>query len=250
MEVEMTTVDQLKAVEERLSILTNAINKKDLLLNKIENNNNNMIQEQQRIDELLATEMMAIDRNPLNEAHTALLNEKTTYDNALKEYEMYDILMELLSAENLKGHILDQQIPFLNRNINMFIEMFSNDGINLVIDNEFNETLITRVGVHEFNSLSNGQKQRITFSILFAFLKLIEERSGISTNILILDEYLDSSLDAEGTEEVMQIIYDIFAKTKDVILITHDDKIKSKESLISRFITVEREDEFSSMNFQ
>lgn len=152
---------------------------------------------------------------------------------------------ELVSDKNLKGVILNQQLPFLNRFINEFLELFGSK-FNFIIDDKFEDNIVSRSSTNEFNSLSNGQKQRITMSILFAFLKLIEERNGVSTNLLILDEYLDSSLDIDGINEVLRILSEVFSETKDVVLISHNPDIKNRFELISRSFKAVSKDGFSS----
>jgi len=158
-------------------------------------------------------------------------------------------LEEMVSDKNLKGVILNQQLPFLNKYINEFLELFGSK-FNFIIDNEFNEKIISRNADNDFNSLSNGQKQRISLSILFAFLKLIEEKNGISTNLLILDEYLDSSLDINGIEEVMSILDEVFSSKKDVVLISHNPDIKNRLELLNRVITVKQQEGFSSFSVE
>jgi DNA repair exonuclease SbcCD ATPase subunit len=153
-------------------------------------------------------------------------------------------LEDMVSDKNLKGVILDQQLPFLNKYINEFLELFDSK-FNFVIDSSFQEKIISRNSDNDFNSLSNGQKQRISLSILFAFLKLIEEKNGISTNLLILDEYLDSSLDIDGIDEVMSILDEVFSDKKDVVLISHNPDIKNRLELLNRIIKVDTIDGFS-----
>jgi len=155
----------------------------------------------------------------------------------------------MVSDKNLKGIILNQQLPFLNRFINEFLELFESK-FNFVIDEEFHETIISRGSDNEFNSLSNGQKQRITMSILFAFLKLIEERNGVSTNLLILDEYLDSSLDIDGINETLRILDEVFSETKDVVLISHNPDIKNRFELLNRSYKTTMVDGFSSFDIE
>ncbi len=166
----------------------------------------------------------------------------TTNINDISELE------EMISDKNLKGIILNQQLPFLNKYINEFLELFDSK-FNFVIDNEFNENIISRNADNEFNALSNGQKQRISLSILFSFLKLIEEKNGVSTNLLILDEYLDSSLDIDGINEVMSILDEVFSKTKNIVLISHNPDIKNRIELLNRIVKIEMVDGFSKMNF-
>jgi len=169
------------------------------------------------------------------------LIEINTHMNDLVELE------DMVSDKNLKGVILNQQLPFLNKFINEFLELFGSK-FNFVIDSTFTEKIISRSSDNDFNSLSNGQKQRISLSILFAFLKLIEEKNGISTNLLILDEYLDSSLDIDGIDEVMSILDEVFSDKKDVVLISHNPDIKNRLELLNRTIDISMEDGFSKFH--
>jgi DNA repair exonuclease SbcCD ATPase subunit len=95
--------------------------------------------------------------------------------------------------------------------------------------------------------MSNGQKARINFSIMFALLKMVEQRNGVSFNILVLDEVLDSSLDSLGREELLGILYSDFRQNKNVIIISHNQEIKEKLEFFSRIIEIEM-NTFSSIN--
>jgi len=161
----------------------------------------------------------------------------------------YNELDKLIGQDKLKGTILNQQLPILNKFINEFLEMFESN-YNFVIDNHLKDTVISRSNETEFNSLSNGQKQRITISILFAFLKLIEERNGVSTNLLILDEYLDSSLDVAGISEVLKILHEVFSPSKNIILISHNPDIKSRIEYLNRNYNITLKDGFSNITVQ
>ncbi len=201
----------------------------------------NNIEETNKWEEVFIdyTELKKLDKE-YNENRKELIRIKSTLSDI---HELED----MISDKNLKGIILNQQLPFLNKYINEFLELFDSK-FNFVIDNEFNENIISRNTNNEFNSLSNGQKQRISLSILFSFLKLIEEKNGVSTNLLILDEYLDSSLDIEGINEVMAILDEVFSTHKNIILISHNPDIKNRIELLNRIVKIEMEDGFSKMN--
>ena len=115
---------------------------------------------------------------------------------------------------------------------------------NLVINKDFKESIISRNTNVEFQQLSNGQKSRLSFAILFGFLKLIEKRNSTSWNIILLDEVLDSSLDYSGREDLLRILSDEFRDKKDIIIISHNQEIKEKEELFNREITITK-DRFS-----
>ena len=235
----------------------NALEKQDKLLevinsrHRLEVNEKALMREIEELKEsILETEKwteVKIDYSELEKMEKTSLETKEKLINTSTKLNDIAELTEMISDKNLKGIILNQQLPFLNKYINEFLELFDSK-FNFVIDNEFNENIISRNADNEFNALSNGQKQRISLSILFSFLKLIEEKNGVSTNLLILDEYLDSSLDIEGINEVMSILDEIFSKTKDIILISHNPDIKNRIELLNRVVKIEMEDGFSKMD--
>ena len=120
---------------------------------------------------------------------------------------------------------------------------------NLVINKDFKESIISRNTNVEFQQLSNGQKSRLSFAILFGFLKLIEKRNSTSWNIILLDEVLDSSLDYSGREDLLRILSDEFRDKKDIIIISHNQEIKEKEELFNREITITK-DRFSRIEIK
>jgi len=203
----------------------------------------------QRIEKTRQWQTVEIDYSELEKAEEEFAKTKERLMKINGNLSDLNDLEEMVSDKNLKGVILNQQLPFLNKYINEFLELFGSK-FNFIIDSEFQEKIVFRSSDNDFNSLSNGQKQRISLSILFAFLKLIEEKNGISTNLLILDEYLDSSLDIDGIDEVMTILDEVFSEKKDVVLISHNPDIKNRLELLNRIIKVRQEDGFSSFSVE
>lgn len=182
-----------------------------------------------------------IDYSNIEKIESDLEDEKQHILSLKESVNNYDMINSIIGEDKLKGFMLSQQIPVLNRYINQFIERFNAFDYNFVIDTSFKERIISRNEEKEFNAMSNGQKQRFTFSILFAFLKLVEEKNGISTNLLILDEVLDSSSDTEGKLELIKILTDDFAKMKNVIIISHNPDIVQNVEDFNRVIRVEHD---------
>jgi len=187
-----------------------------------------------------------IDYSSINKLKDELEEEKQEILSLKEKVNQYNTLSTIVGDDELKGYTLNQQIPVLNRYINQFIERFNAFDYNFVIDTNFKERIISRNEEKEFNAMSNGQKQRFTFSILFAFLKLVEEKNGITTNLLILDEVLDSSSDTEGKFELIKILTDDFSKSKNVIIISHNPDIVQNVEEFNRIIQVEH-DNYSKM---
>ena len=205
-----------------------------------------------KLVELSSVKMIKIDEEPLKEKKEQQKQHKKEVQTITKSIQDLNYLMNMLSDKgenNLKGQIIARTIPFLNKGINYFLEKFSLNEFNFIVDEQFKERIISRENNTEYNSLSNGQKMRISFSIMFSFLKLIEEKNGVSTNMLFLDEILDGSLDAAGREELLHILKDEFSEQKNIIIISHNQEIKEKVELFDRMIKVQK-DKFSSLEIE
>lgn len=211
----------------------------------------NLITEQNRLKIELETintqEEVHIDYSDLEKKETDIICLKETYTNLSLQLSNFKKLDSLLSNENLKGVIINQTLPILNKYINEYIQKFSDFDFNFYIDSNFKENVVLKSRNREFYTLSSGQGFRITFSILFAFLKIVEERNGVSTNICILDEILDSSLDSNGRHELLRILKEEFSYNKDVVIISHNQDIVNTTEYFNRVIRLEKTNNFSKL---
>ena len=122
-----------------------------------------------------------------------------------------DIIKNMIGDSGVKKFIIAQYIPLLNGYINKYLEALGANYVFILYE-EFNETIKSRGrDTFSYNSFSQGERGRIDLSIILAFRKLVEARSNSDAvmNILILDELLDSSLDAEGTDHVNDLLMEI-----------------------------------------
>lgn len=233
-------------LKERQTKIKNALTQKNRISFNIQSNETELKDLEKRKVETEEWKSIEIDYSELERLEKEEVEIRAVLIKTSSDLTDYSELEKLIGQDSLKGIILNQQLPILNKFINEFLEMFDSN-YNFVIDNHLKDTVISRSTETEFNSLSNGQKQRITISILFAFLKLIEERNGVSTNLLILDEYLDSSLDVAGISEVLKILHDVFSPNKNIILISHNADIKSRIEYLNRNYQISMEDGFSKI---
>jgi len=236
-------------IQEKINGLEEKISKEPILKNKIASLEEDIEKNLNKLKKVKEWKQTEIDYSELEKTEKEYKETGETLVNLRKTQGDLNSLSNLVGDKNIKGTILNQQLPFLNKFINEFLELFESK-FNFVIDSNFEDNIVSRSVNNEFNSLSNGQKQRITMSILFAFLRLIEERNGVSTNLLILDEYLDSSLDVDGINEVLKILSEVFSKNKDVILISHNPDIKNRFEIINRNVEIIQQDGFSEMNLK
>lgn len=254
---------ELKELESDFNILNSEIsnesNKMDLIKEKLLNAKrikntldehiNNLEYYKSKLEELENIKVVQIDYTLLNEKEDSLKIVNSELEVIRKEIDDLLYIDNLIGDNNIKGLIIQQQIPLLNKGINSFLEMFSLLDYNFIIDENFKEKIISKGSDTEFHQLSNGQKARISFAIMFAFLKLIEDRNGVKINLLVLDEVLDSSIDFEGREELLDILREKFSITKNVIVISHSDQIKQRIETFNRIITVQK-DKFSSIKVE
>jgi len=137
-----------------------------------------------------------------------LIDDKST---AVDEQFNRNIIKNMIGDTGVKKFIIAQYIPLLNGYISHYLEALGANYVFL-LDEEFNETIKSRGrDTFSYNSFSQGERGRIDLSIILAFRKLVEARSNNDAimNLLILDEILDSSLDADGTDDVNNLLKEI-----------------------------------------
>jgi hypothetical protein len=137
----------------------------------------------------------------------------------------------LLKDGGIKKKIIKHYIPVINRTINKYLSMM-NFFVNFNLDDEFNETIKSRHrDVFTYASFSEGEKRKIDLALLFAWRAMAEIKNSLSTNLLILDEVLDGSLDDTSTEAFLEIMNGMRGHNVNVFVISH----KSKEVLQDKF---------------
>lgn len=141
----------------------------------------------------------------------------------------------LLKDGGIKSRIIRQYIPIINKLINKYLSAME-FLVQFELDEEFNETIRSRHrDEFSYASFSEGEKMRINLAILFTWRAVAKLRNSISTNILIMDEVFDSSLDATGTEEFMKILNQLTLDTNTFIISHKTDQIADKFNNVIRF---------------
>ena len=130
--------------------------------------------------------------------------------------------LELLGDDGIKAKLIGKYIPAINKSVNEYLERM-NMFVEFNLDSEFNET-INAINRESFTyySFSEGQKMRIDLAILLTWRKIAQMRNSRSSNLFILDEIADGSLDQEGMDEFVAILKEI-ADVQNTILISHKD---------------------------
>ena len=131
----------------------------------------------------------------------------TTRTELLDEHEVLNIVQMILRDGGIKAKIISQYIPVINKLINKYLAAFDLF-VDFQLDEEFNEVIRSRFrDKFTYASFSEGEKLRITLSIMLAWRSVAKLRSSVSTNLLILDETLDGALDGVGIESLIETLH-------------------------------------------
>ncbi len=141
-----------------------------------------------------------------------------------KQKTEHEVIANLLKDNGIKAQIIKKYIPNMNRLINKHLTSMD-FYVNFTLDEEFNEVIKSRYrDEFTYASFSEGEKQKIDLALLFTWREIANMKNSVSTNLLLLDEVFDSSLDASATEELMKILRNIDKKTN-VFVISHKGEI-------------------------
>ena len=154
--------------------------------------------------------------------------------NKREEITYYDFAYSLLRDDGVKTKIIKKYLPFINQQVNRYLQLMD-FYINFTLDEEFNETV--RSPIHEdfsYSSFSEGEKMRIDLALLFTWREVARVKNSANTNLLIMDEVFDSSLDGFGTEEFLKIIRYII-KGANIFVISHKTDLHDKFESVIRF---------------
>ena len=162
--------------------------------------------------------------------------EKTTEDLALKKEEIiqHDYAYALLKDDGVKTKIIKKYLPFINQQVNRYLQKME-FYINFKLDEEFNESVESPI--HEdfsYASFSEGEKMRIDLALLFTWREVARVKNSVNTNLLIMDEVFDSSLDGFGTDEFLKIIKYVI-KDANIFVISHKTDLFDKFDSVTRF---------------
>jgi DNA repair exonuclease SbcCD ATPase subunit len=155
-------------------------------------------------------------------------------ENLINQKELYDIAYTLLKDSGIKTRIIKQYLPIMNKLINKYLSSMD-FYVSFNLDENFNETIKSRFrDEFTYASFSEGEKSRIDLALIMAWRAIAKLKNSMNTNLLVLDEVFDSSLDSEGTEDLLKILTSI-GKNTNIFVISHKGEI-----LIDKFRSIIR----------
>jgi len=172
-------------------------------------------------------EKLAEFNNNLQSVFKELADKKT-------QITYHDFAYSLLKDDGVKTKIIKKYLPFINQQVNRYLQKMD-FYINFRLNEEFNETIESPI--HEnfsYSSFSEGEKMRIDLALLFTWREVARVKNSVNTNLLIMDEVFDSSLDGMGTDEFLKIIRYVI-KDANVFVISHKPDLQEKFENVIRF---------------
>ena len=188
------------------------------------------------------------NRNTENDKLESFKKQLTKLENNRSKLKQlisyYEFAQNLLKDGGVKAKIIKKYLPLMNQQINKYLQMMDLF-INFTLDEEFTENIKTPI--HEdfsYSSFSEGEKMRINLALLFTWREIAKMKNSVSTNLLILDEVFDSSLDGTGIEYFSKIIRYVITDAN-IMVISH--KTDEMIDLFDRTIRFEKVKGFSKM---
>ena len=223
---------QFNTLLKEITNLTHEISQNNTKISEYQKQVRNLEDEIQKITDQLQ------NRNSEHEKLESFIkNLEETQNNLIEQKELinyYDFSYSLLKDGGVKTKIIKKYLPLINQQVNRYLQMLD-FYINFTLDVEFNETV--QSPIHEdfsYSSFSEGEKQRIDLALLFTWREIAKFKNSTSTNLLIMDEIFDSSLDGFGTEEFLKIIRYVI-RDSNIFIISHKESLHDKFEATIRF---------------
>jgi DNA repair exonuclease SbcCD ATPase subunit len=215
---------QLRFIEltKEVSSLTHGISQNNVRISGLQRQCRDLESEIQKITEQLANRNSEHDK--LRDFDEKL---KTSYNELAEEKDkinLNEFVYSLLKDGGVKTKIIKKYLPLINQQVNRYLQMME-FYINFTLDEEFSETV--QSPIHEnfsYASFSEGEKMRIDLALLFTWREIAKYKNSTNTNLLVMDEVFDSSLDGMGTEEFLKIIRFVI-RDANIFVISHKSEL-------------------------
>lgn len=180
-------------------------------------------------------EVETIDVSKINDLEEEFKSYAIKQEQLVNDKEVLAVVSSMLKDGGIKTRIIKQYVPVMNKLINKYLAAMD-FFVDFQLDESFNETIKSRFrDVFSYASFSEGEKLRIDLALLFTWRAVSKLRNSVSTNLLIMDEIMDSSLDNAGTEEFLKIINELTADSNIFIISHKGDQLYDKFDNIIRF---------------
>jgi len=223
---------QFNKLSKEITKLNNGISKNNTQISGFQRQIRDLESEVQRFTEQLANR--STENEKLTEFNSSLQKTLEELSERREEVIYHDFAYSLLKDDGVKTKIIKKYLPFINQQVNRYLQLMD-FYINFTLNEEFIETV--RSPIHEdfsYSSFSEGEKMRIDLALLFTWREVARVKNSVNTNLLIMDEIFDSSLDGFGTDEFLKIIRFVI-KDANVFVISHKTELYDKFNSVIKF---------------
>jgi DNA repair exonuclease SbcCD ATPase subunit len=223
---------QFNALSQEITKLTHGISQNNTRISLNQRQIRDLENEIQTITENLANRNS--EHEKLDEFKSNLQQTIEYLADKKQEIVHHDFAYSLLKDDGVKTKIIKKYLPFINQQVNRYLQMMD-FYINFHLDEEFKETV--KSPIHEdfsYSSFSEGEKMRIDLALLFTWREVARVKNSVNTNLLIMDEVFDSSLDGFGTDEFLKIIRYVI-QDANIFVISHKSDMYDKFENVIKF---------------
>ena len=247
----ISIVSKLQQDQETLTSCQQQLDKIREWQNQIYSNNQSIDNFQKAIDRI--QKEMEDSKGDIDAEITALTKMQTEHSDDVEsklklneQFQYNQVIATMLKDTGIKTKIIKQYLPVINKLCNQFLQILD-FYVHFELDEAFVETIRSRHrDQFTYDSFSEGEKQRIDLALLFTWRQVAKMKNSVATNLLILDETFDSSLDHEGVDNLMKIIYALGDDTN-VFVISHKGDVL--EGRFANRIEFVKDKNFSRMQY-
>ena len=256
----VTLNNGMKDLVKELTSIENKISDLDKISNKMYEANieisklNTSIDEIKKFSDSLHNEILLLENKEedskdvegqLNELKTQLEETKIVLEQITDEKKYLDVIREVLSDKGAKAKIIKKYLPIMNTLINQYLQSMD-FFISFHLDEEFNETVKSRHrDTFDYNSFSEGEKMRIDLALVFTWRAIAKMKNSANTNLMVLDEIFDSSLDGQGTDDFFKIVKQM--ENENIFIISHKGDILFDK--FTNIIKFKKEHNFTELQY-
>ena len=223
---------RLTTLSKEVTSLTHEISQNSVRVSGLQRQCRDLESEIQKITDQLANRNSEHEKlKSFNDSLQGTYEDLATQTESIRNH---DFVYSLLRDGGVKTKIIKQYLPFINQQVNRYLHLMD-FFINFQLDEEFNETVQSPIHADfSYASFSEGEKMRIDLALLFTWREVAKFKNSTNTNLLIMDEVFDSSLDGMGTEEFLKIIRYVI-KDANIFVISHKEGMYDKFDSVIRF---------------
>jgi len=235
-----TQIIELQKVITKVNEKTNAINSNNREMQSLNQSNNDL---RSYLSEEVSTDLdvARLELQTISNDKEDLIEERL---KVAEQINYNSVIAEMLRDTGIKTKIIKQYLPAINKLVNQHLQVLD-FFVSFDLDESFQETIRSRFrDDFTYESFSEGEKQRIDLSLLFTWRQIAKMKNSVSTNLLILDETFDSSLDHDGVENLLKILNTLGEDTNTFIISHKGDILDGKFDAKIEFV---KERNFSKM---